>query len=116
MRDLESEIKSLITRNQAAEAMKQALSQVPPPGKSEIAKKIAAEAILLAFVAIPTSSIDTFLEDASDDQKLTLIKYTYKCMSIADKKNCEILLIWHGKIVGKDGHGIITRALFDKRV
>jgi hypothetical protein len=116
MKSLETEITQLISRNQAAQALKLALTKLPSASKSAAVKKAGVDAILPVFAHLDKAAADNLLNDLSEDERATVMKYVYKCMETADKKTCESLLNWHSKLVEKDGHGIIMRAFIDKRV
>mgnify|MGYP001104613974 CR=1 FL=1 len=116
MKALEAEVNQLIMRNQAAQAMKLAVGKLPSTSKSAEVKQVGVAAITAIFAQLDKGAIDNVLGELSEDERATVMKYVFKCMEGGDKKVCESLLIWHAKLVEKDGHGIIMRAFIDKHV
>ena len=73
--------------------------------------------MMVALCAVDKASIDGQLKDMSTEQRATVMKYVFKCMSFpTDKKNYEHLLVWHGKLVALEGLGVIMRAMVDRSV
>ncbi len=93
-------MKSALSRNSPADAIKVAVTAFPSKGKEEAARKAAAEAFAAALLAVPRDGIDTIINSLSSKDRTTVLKYVYKSMSLPfDKKSYDLLLLWQNKIV-----------------
>jgi len=84
--------------------------------KDEAIKKIASDAFIPAINNVERGLIDGLIDSFTEEERATVMKYICKSMSCGDKKTCDVLLLWHSKLVAKDGHGIIMRVMADKKV
>jgi len=110
---LADEIRTLLSQNQAVNALKLGITN-PPISKSEETKRIIVDALSSVFGAISVNDVDKVLGDLSPEELNTTMKFVFKCM--ATGQNCTQLLKWHGSLVDKCGVGIIMRAMVDRKL
>eukprot|EP00472_Partenskyella_glossopodia_P002131 CAMPEP_0197525124 /NCGR_PEP_ID=MMETSP1318-20131121/10635_1 /TAXON_ID=552666 /ORGANISM="Partenskyella glossopodia, Strain RCC365" /LENGTH=120 /DNA_ID=CAMNT_0043078295 /DNA_START=56 /DNA_END=418 /DNA_ORIENTATION=+ len=119
MEDLESVISSAnqqMSGGDYAGALRRSIEK-PVSTKDAKVKEEAAKVICAAMAGC--GSIPKFLENSSDSECDTLMKYTFKGMDLYRDVNkgkaCAKFLKWHEELVKKCGLGVIMRAMVDKK-
>eukprot|EP00954_Amorphochlora_amoebiformis_P019979 1335976-Amorphochlora_amoeboformis.AAC.2 len=119
MEDLQSVIDACSVKISGGDytgALREAIEK-PISTKDQKVKEAAAKNICACMSGVGNPA--KFLVDASDDECDTLMKYCYKGMDIYRNINkgkaCAKFLKWHEELVKKCGHGVIMRAMVDKK-
>lgn len=94
-------------------AAKTALAN-PPKGTKKSSNKTASCDVFLQVVKkARDADIEKIVSSLNQEELETALKYCYRAMS--NYKDCAAVLKWHGAIFAKGGHGIVVRALTDRK-
>lgn len=111
--DASRQVDSLVRTGQSLKALELAFS-FEVDSKQAHVKTAFGGVVAQAIMSIKERDMDSTLDGLDDEGRSKLMKYVYKGMINAE--NSSSLLKWHGKLVAKDGVGIICRALVDRKV
>jgi len=111
----ESDITNLLSKGNAAEALKTLLSSAPVGSKNQADKDAAFQLVLRVLMSVKQNQVDSVVKKLDNDQKDLLMKYIYRGFETPTDNSSAHLLFWHEKVFDDADVGSIVRVLTDRK-
>jgi hypothetical protein len=104
----------MVSSQQYLQALKCAIDDPPKDVKDSKVKAANANNAVSVLSVVPLAQIDTVLKAMSTGEHDEVMKYVYK--GFLTGEHCSNFLKWHEALVKIGGHGVVMRAMVDRKV